>query len=46
MSAFMINSAQLAQLAFTVVAAAGVYSFLSSAQDGERRRLCTPACAL
>jgi peroxiredoxin len=35
-----------AQLVFTLVAAAGVYSFLSSARDGERRRLCTPACAL
>ena len=42
----MIKSTQLAQLAFTLVAAAGVYSFLSSARDGERRRLCTPACAL
>jgi peroxiredoxin len=42
----MIKSTQLAQLAFTLAAAAGVYSFLSSARDGERRRLCTPACAL
>jgi len=42
----MIRSAHLAQLAFTVAAAVGVYSFLSSARDGERRRLCTPACAL
>ncbi|MEY4543860.1 MAG: hypothetical protein RL685_55 [Pseudomonadota bacterium] len=42
----MINSGHLAQLAFTVVAAAGVYSFLTSAREGERRRLCTPACAL
>ena len=46
MSALMINSGHLAQLAFTVVAAAGVYSFLTSAREGERRRLCTPACAL
>lgn len=45
MSASM-KSAHLAQLAFTVVAAVGVYSFISSARDGERRRLCTPACAL
>jgi thiol-disulfide isomerase/thioredoxin len=41
-----MRNAHLAQLAFTVVAAVGVYSFLSSAKDGERRRLCTPACAL
>jgi thiol-disulfide isomerase/thioredoxin len=46
MSAFMINSGHLAQLAFTVVAAAGVYSFLVSAREGDRRRLCTAACAL
>lgn len=46
MSALMINSGHLAQLAFTVVAAAGVYSFLTSAREGERRRMCTPACAL
>jgi peroxiredoxin len=46
MPALMINSGHLAQLAFTIVAAAGVYSFLTSAREGERRRLCTPACAL
>jgi peroxiredoxin len=40
------QSALLAQVAFTVMAAVGVYSFLTSARDGERRRLCTPACAL
>lgn len=40
------GSAYLAQLAFAAMAAAGVYSFLSSARDGERRRHCTPACAL
>jgi peroxiredoxin len=41
-----IKGAQVAQLAFTVAAAIGVYSFLTSAREGERRRLCTPACAL
>jgi peroxiredoxin len=41
-----MNRALLPQLAFTALAAVGVYSFLRSAQDGERRRLCTPACAL
>jgi peroxiredoxin len=45
MSAVM-KIAHLAQLAFTLWAAAGVYSFLTTARDGERRRLCTPACAL
>jgi thiol-disulfide isomerase/thioredoxin len=45
MSSF-INGARLAQVAFTLAAAAGVYSFLTSARDGEQRRLCTPACAL
>lgn len=42
----LLKGAQLAQLGFTVVAAVGVYSFIHSAQDGERRRMCTPACAL
>jgi peroxiredoxin len=46
MSAFMINSAHLAQLAFTVVAAAGDSCFPSSARPGARRRVCTPSCAL
>jgi peroxiredoxin len=41
-----MKNAHLAQLAFTLAAAAGVYSFLTTARDGERRRLCTPACAL
>jgi peroxiredoxin len=41
-----MKNAHLAQLAFAVVAAVGVYSFLTSARDGERRRMCTPACAL
>lgn len=37
---------QLAQLVFIVLAAIGVYSFVSSARDGERRRVCTPLCAM
>lgn len=41
-----LKGIQLAQLGFTVIAAAGVYSFITSAQEGERRRMCTPACAL
>ncbi len=42
----LLRGAQLAQLGFTVVAALGVYSFIHSAQEGERRRICTAACAL
>jgi peroxiredoxin len=42
----VMKNAHLVQLAFSVVAAVGVYSFLTTARDGERRRLCTPACAL
>ena len=42
----ILKSAQLAQIGFALVAAAGVYSFITSAQEGERRRICTPACAL
>lgn len=41
-----MKNVHLAQLVFTLVAAAGVYSFLKTARDGEQRRLCTPACAL
>ena len=41
-----MKNAHLAQLVFTLVAAAGVYSFLKTARDGEQRRVCTPACAL
>lgn len=41
-----MRTAPLVQLGFTIVAALGVYSFVSSARDGERRRICTPACAL
>lgn len=41
-----MKNALLAQLAFTLVAAAGVYSFIRTASNAEARRLCTPACAL
>lgn len=37
---------QAAQLTFVLVAAVTVYSFVSTARDGERRRICTPLCAL
>lgn len=36
----------LAHLAFVVVAAVGVYSFVSVAKEGELRRRCTPTCIL
>jgi peroxiredoxin len=36
----------LAHLAFVVVAAVGVYSFVSVAKEGEMRRRCTPTCIL
>lgn len=42
----LMKNALLAQLAFTLVAAAGVYSFIKTASNGEARRVCTPACAL
>ena len=38
--------APLAHLAFVVVAAVGVYSFVSVAKEGEMRRRCTPTCIL
>ncbi len=36
----------VAHLAFVVVAAIGVYSFVSVAKEGELRRRCTPTCIL
>lgn len=42
----MKQFAQLIQAAFIVVAAVAVYSFVSAARDGERRRLCAPLCHL
>jgi peroxiredoxin len=41
-----MKPALLAQVAFTVAAALGVFMFLKTARDGEERRLCTPSCAL
>ncbi|MBX3219795.1 MAG: TlpA family protein disulfide reductase [Labilithrix sp.] len=36
----------VAHLAFVIVAAIGVYSFVSVAKEGELRRRCTPTCIL
>jgi peroxiredoxin len=36
----------IAHLAFVIVAAVGVYSFVSVAKEGELRRRCTPTCVL
>ena len=41
-----MKPAQLAQLAFVFLAAFAVYSFVSTARDGERRRVCSPLCAM
>jgi peroxiredoxin len=41
-----VKPAQLAQLAFVFLAAFAVYSFVSMARDGERRRVCSPLCAM
>ena len=38
--------AKIAQLSCIALAAAGVYSFVSVARDGETRRACTPLCAM
>jgi thiol-disulfide isomerase/thioredoxin len=38
--------AKIAQFTCIGLAAAGVYSFVSSARDGETRRACTPLCAM
>lgn len=38
--------AQVAQLVFIVLAAFAVYSFVSTAQNAELRRFCTPLCAM
>lgn len=37
--------ARIVQAGFLVLASLAVYSFVSAARDGERRRLCTPLCA-
>lgn len=41
-----MKPAQIAQIVFVLLAAAAVYSFVSTAKDGERRRVCTPYCAM
>jgi peroxiredoxin len=41
-----IPLAPLAHFAFVVLAAIGVYSFVSVAKEGEMRRRCTPTCLL
>ena len=38
--------AKFAQFTCIALAAAGVYSFVSAARDGETRRACTPLCAM
>jgi peroxiredoxin len=38
--------APIAHLVFVVLAAVGVYSFVSVAKEGEMRRRCTPTCIL
>lgn len=38
--------AKIAQITCIVLAALGVYSFVSTARDGETRRACTPLCAM
>jgi peroxiredoxin len=41
-----VSMATLYHLAFVLVAAIGVYSFVSVAKEGEMRRRCTPMCIL
>ena len=41
-----MRPAQYAQLAFVLLAALGVYGFVSAAKEGERRRMCMPLCTL
>lgn len=41
-----MKTSQLAQLLFIVVAAVAVYSFVATARDGERRRVCAALCHL
>jgi len=38
--------AKIAQITCIVLAALGVYCFVSTARDGETRRACTPLCAM
>jgi peroxiredoxin len=41
-----MKNSQLAQLGFIAVAALAVYSFVATARDGERRRVCGALCHL
>lgn len=41
-----MKNSQIAQLVFIVVAALAVYSFVATARDGERRRVCGALCHL
>jgi len=41
-----VKVAQIAQLVFIVLAAVAVYSFVSTVQNAELRRYCTPLCAM
>lgn len=41
-----MKPAQLAQIAFIVIASLFVYAFVATAKDGETRRACTSLCAL
>jgi len=44
--AAQLGAAPIAHLVFVVLAAVGVYSFVSVAKEGEMRRRCTPTCIL
>ena len=41
-----VRVAQVAQAIFVLIAALAVYSFVTAARDGERRRLCSTLCLL
>jgi peroxiredoxin len=41
-----VSLASLAHAAFVLIAAVGVYSFVSVSKEGELRRRCTPMCSL
>ena len=41
-----MKNSQLAQLGFIALAAAAVYSFVATARDSERRRVCNALCHL
>jgi thiol-disulfide isomerase/thioredoxin len=41
-----VKLGQIAQLVLVIVAALGVYGFVSTWKDAERRRLCSPLCGM